>query len=115
MLPDQHWMDMGSVDAEVLAESQNRYQVDIVGPVMPDTSWASKEAGRFDHRQFQIDWQTYETTCPAGHFSRDWGHIPDRHGQPSLRVRFPPLTLPLLSASCPVYPCGRKSVDSATG
>jgi transposase len=43
MLPDQHLMDMGYVDAEVLAESKARYQVDIVGPVMPDTSWASKE------------------------------------------------------------------------
>jgi transposase len=66
---------------------------------MPDTSWASKEAGRFDHRQFQIDWQTHETTCPAGHISRDWGHIPDRHGQPSLRVRFPLR----LCRSCPLH------------
>jgi transposase len=99
MLPTQHWMDMGSVDAEVLVESQSRSQVDIVGPVMPDTSWASKEAGRFDHRQFQIDWQTHETTCPAGHISRDWGHIPDRHGQPSLRVRFPLR----LCRSCPLH------------
>ena len=46
MLPDQHLMDMGYVDAEVLAESQARYQVDIVGPVMKDyfmgieRSWA---------------------------------------------------------------------------
>ncbi len=99
MLPAQHLMDMGYVDAEVLTESQSRYQVDIVGPVMPDTSWASKEAGRFDHRQFQIDWQTHETTCPAGHISRDWGHIPDRHGQPSLRVRFPLR----LCRSCPLH------------
>jgi transposase len=89
MLPDQHLMDMGYVDAEVLAESQMRYQVDIVGPVMPDTSWASKEAGRFDHSQFLIDWQAKRVVCPAGHTSRDWGHIPDRHGKPSLRVRFP--------------------------
>jgi transposase len=99
MLPAQHWMDMGYVDAEVLAQSQSRYQVDIVGPVMPDTSWASKEAGRFDHRQFQIDWQAHKTTCPAGHISRDWGHIPDRHGQPSLRVRFPLR----LCRSCPLH------------
>lgn len=99
MLPAQHWMDMGYVDAEVLAESQSRYQVDIVGPVMPDTSWGSQEAERFDHRQFQIDWQTHETTCPAGHLSRDWGHIPDRHGQPSLRVRFPLR----LCRSCPLH------------
>lgn len=55
--------------------------------------------GRFDHRQFQIDWQTHETTCPVGHLSRDWGHIPDRHGQPSLRVRFPLR----LCRACPLH------------
>jgi transposase len=99
LLPDQHLMDMGYVDAEVLAESQFRYQVDIVGPVMPDTSWASKEAGRFDHRQFLIDWQAHQAVCPAGHTSRDWGHIPDRHGKPSLRVRFPLR----LCRSCPLH------------
>jgi len=55
LLPHQHLMDMGYVDAEVLAENQMRYQVDVVGPVMPDTSWASKEAGRFDHSDFRID------------------------------------------------------------
>lgn len=78
---------------------QGHYEVDIVGPVMPDTSWASKEAERFDHRQFQIDWQTHQAICPAGHTSRDWGHIPDRHGQPSIRVRFPLR----LCRSCPLH------------
>jgi len=39
MLPDQHLVDMGYVDADVLAQGQNRYQVDVVGPVMPDLSW----------------------------------------------------------------------------
>ncbi|HEY1348838.1 MAG TPA: transposase [Ktedonobacteraceae bacterium] len=66
---------------------------------MPETSWASKDAGRFDHRQFPIDWQTHETTGPAGHLSRDGGHLPDRHGQPSLRVRFPLR----LCRSCPLH------------
>ena len=80
---------MGYVDAEVLAESQRRSQVDLVGPVMPDTSWASQEADRFDHSHFRIDWQAKQVVCPAGHTSRDWGHIPARHGKPSLRVRFP--------------------------
>jgi len=89
LLPHQHLMDMGYVDAEVLAENQKCYQVDVVGPVIPDTSWASKEAGRFDHSQFLIDWQAKRVVCPAGQASRDWGHIPDRHGAPSLRVRFP--------------------------
>jgi transposase len=89
LLPDQHLMDTGYVDAEVLAQSESRYQVDIVGPAMPDTSWASKAPERLDHSQFLIDWQTKETVCPAGHKSTDWGHIPDRHGKPSLRIRFP--------------------------
>ncbi|HEY1353035.1 MAG TPA: transposase [Ktedonobacteraceae bacterium] len=99
MLPARHLMDRGYVDAEILAESQSRYQVDIVGPVMPDLSWASKEAGRFDPNQVQIDWQTHQVICPAGHLSRDWGHIPDRHGQPGLRVRFPLR----LCRSCPLH------------
>jgi len=37
LLPHQHLMDMGYVDAEVLAENQMRYHVDVVGPVLPDT------------------------------------------------------------------------------
>ena len=73
--------------------------MDIVGPVMPDTSWASKEAGRFDHSRFLIDWPAKWVVCPAGQTSRDWGHIPDRHGKPSLRVRFPLR----LCRSCPLH------------
>jgi transposase len=89
MLPREHLMDAGYVDAEVLALSQNRYHVDVVGPAMPDLSWASREAGRFDQSQFLLDWQARQAVCPAGHTSRDWLQIPDRHGKPSLRVRFP--------------------------
>jgi transposase len=99
LLPHEHLMDAGYVDAEVLAQSQSHYQVDVVGPAMPDLSWASKEDGRFDQSQFHIDWQARQVVCPAGHTSRDWLQIPDRHGKPSLRVRFP------LSAcrSCPLH------------
>jgi transposase len=39
ILPHQHLVDTGYVDADVLAGSQIRYQVDLVGPVIPDTSW----------------------------------------------------------------------------
>lgn len=89
LLPSQHLVDKGYVDAELIAHSQHLHHIDLVGPVLPDTSWASKDAGRFDHRHFLIDWQAKSVLCPAGQKSRDWGHIPDRHGKPSLRVRFP--------------------------
>jgi transposase len=47
LLPDQHLMDMGYVDAEVLAESQKLYQVNVVGPVMPDTRMGLKRSRTF--------------------------------------------------------------------
>lgn len=99
VLPSQHLVDKGYVDAEILAKSQQMHHIDLVGPALPDTSWASKEAGRLDHSQFSIDWEAKSVLCPAGHHSRDWGHIPDRHGKPSLRVRFP---FPLCR-SCPLH------------
>lgn len=89
LLPSQHLVDKGYVDAEILAKSQHIHQIDLVGPALPDTSWASKEAERFDQSQFRIDWEAKSVLCPAGQTSRDWGHIPDRHGKPSLRIRFP--------------------------
>ena len=40
LLPKQPLVDRGSVDAEVLAQSQTPYHVDLVGPVVPpDLSW----------------------------------------------------------------------------
>jgi transposase len=89
ILPDQHLVDMGYVDAEVLAQSHTRYHVDIVGPVMPDVSWQTKEATGFDHRRFTIDWQAHQVTCPTAQISQSWGTISDRHGKPVIRVRFP--------------------------
>lgn len=99
MLPNQHFVDKGYVHAESIAKSQEMHQIDIVGPSIPDTSWASKEPGRFGHSDFSIDWESKSVLCPAGQKSRDWGNIPDRHGKPSLRIRFP---LPACR-SCPFH------------
>src|SRR5260370_14420093 len=89
VLPEQQVVDKGYVDGENMAKSQQDHQIDLVGPALPDTSWSSKEAERFDQSQFSMDWEAKSVLCPAGQKSRDWGHIPDRHGKPSLRVRFP--------------------------
>jgi transposase len=89
LLPDQHLVDSGYVDAHILADSHQRFQVDLLGPVMPDLSWQTKEQTGFDHRQFLIDWQARSVTCPTGQVSRSWGMIHDRHGNEVIRVRFP--------------------------
>ncbi len=99
MLPEQHLVDMGYVDADVLAQSQTRYHVDVVGPVPPDVSWQTKAATGFDHSRFAIDWQAHQVTCPASSTSQSWGTIPDRHGKPVIRVRFPQATC----QACPFH------------
>jgi len=99
VLPNQHLVDKGYVHAEMLAKSQQIHQIDIIGPALPDTSWSSKGAERFDQSEFSIDWELKSVICPAGQKSRDWGTIPDRHGKPSLRIRFP---LPVCR-SCPLH------------
>ena len=98
VLPDQHLVDMGYVDADVLAQSQSRHQVEVVGPVPPDVSWQAKEALGFDHSHFSIDWQAHQVTCPTSQTSQSWGIIPDRHGKPVIRVRFPQA----VCQTCPV-------------
>jgi len=89
LLPGQHLLDMGYVDADVLVESQRRYQVDIVGPVPPDVSWQAKDAERFAHSRFTIDWEAQRVCCPAGEVSQHWAMSYDRHGKAVVRVRFP--------------------------
>ena len=101
--PISIWWIWEYVDAEVQASSQDRYHVDIVGPVMPDVSWQTKAATGFDHTQFTLDWQAHQVTCPAACTSRSWGTIPDRHGKTVVRVRFPAslfarLVLPTINA-----------------
>ena len=66
-------VDMGYVDADALAESQTRYQVDLLGPIPPDLSCQAKDAERFDHSRFAIDWRTQRVCCPAGGVSQSWG------------------------------------------
>jgi transposase len=56
VLPSQHLVDKGQVHAEMLAKSQQMHQIEIIGPALPDTSWSSKDAERFDHSDFSIDW-----------------------------------------------------------
>lgn len=87
--PLHHLVDMGYVDAEVLAQSHTRYHVDVVGPVPPDVSWQTKAATGFDHSRFTIDWQAHQVTCPASSTRKTRGTIPDRYGKTVIRVRFP--------------------------
>jgi transposase len=66
LLPDVHLTDMGYIDAELLVESERRYQLDLLGPVRGDYRRQGQEDKGFAAADFAIDWEAQQARCPAG-------------------------------------------------
>jgi transposase len=88
LLPAEDLVDSGYTDAQVLAESQSEYKVDLLGPVRRDPSWQAKAGEGFDLACFAIDWEQQTITCPQGKTSRGWSPHLDGHGEPLIQARF---------------------------
>ncbi len=86
LLPDQHLVDAGYVDATNLIESQAGYEVDLVGPTLKNY-WYQADTG-YDLTHFCIDWEAETVTCPQGHASSSWTPSQDAKGKPVIRVKF---------------------------
>ncbi len=71
-IPEQHYVDAGYTDAELLANSQEDYGIKLIGPARPNPNWQSKVDGGITLYDFDIDWDKEEVTCPKGHTSRSW-------------------------------------------
>ncbi len=90
LLPEEHIVDSGYLDAELIASSQKKYGLTLLGPVPADTSWQSQAATGFDATQFLVDWQQQKVTCPVGKTSRCWICTHDRHGKETIHIKFAP-------------------------
>jgi transposase len=88
LLPQEHLVDCGYTDSEILVGSDQAYGVTIVGPVAADPSWQAREATGFDHSAFTIDWEGHTATCPQGKQSRKWQPDTDVAGQEVIQIRF---------------------------
>lgn len=89
LLPTTHIVDTAYVSGPLLVESQKTFGVELLGPVMPDTSWQAEADQGFDISHFSIDWEKEKVTCPQGQTNRYWRWSRDRHGHPVIRVFFP--------------------------
>jgi hypothetical protein len=96
LLPQEHIVDSGFIDAEVLAKSQDDYEVTLLGPVAVDSSWQAQEGKGFDVTHFPVDWQKQQVSCPTGKQSRSWTNAHDRHGKEVIHIKFHPSLLPSL-------------------
>lgn len=93
LLPDEHIVDTGYVDADLLVSSKQTYGVSLVGPVLSDNSWQAKAGKGFDVGSFHLDWQAECATCPQGQTSQNFRPAGER-----IEVVFPKETC----AGCPV-------------
>lgn len=75
LLPREHVVDTGYLDAALLVASRKEYGVDLVGPTRLDYHRQARERTGFALEHFQIDWERRQATCPEGHWScLTWAH-----------------------------------------
>jgi transposase len=108
LLPDEHLLDAGYVDAGLLVDSQQQHQVEVIGPVPPDHCWQALTPGAYAVAQFHIDWDAQRVTCPQGQVSQKWSQTHNQLGSPIINIRFAP-------AACAACPDRSKCTRSATG
>ncbi|NMG56037.1 IS1182 family transposase [Aromatoleum aromaticum] len=88
MLPAEHFVDSGYVDAELLVASQRDHGVSLQGPVRGLSTWASRAGHGYDLPNFSIDWERKQVTCPQGKVSVGWTEVRDSAGHPRIHARF---------------------------
>lgn len=88
LLPAEHFVDSGYVDAELLVQSQRDHGVSLEGPVRSLSTWAGRAGHGYDLPHFRIDWDRKEVTCPQGKTSVAWRVARDETGAPRIHARF---------------------------
>ena len=90
LLPEEHLLDAGYVDAQSLVSSQRDFGVTLCSPVREKVSWQAKAGQGFDLASFQIDWDKQVVTCPNGQTSTQWRRRDPKNRKPLIQVRFAP-------------------------
>ena len=88
LLPQQHLVDAGYIDAELLVTSKTHYHVDLIGPPPADSQWQSRAGKGFGLAYFNVDWDAKVVQCPRGKSSSIWKERLNLYQQPVIYVRF---------------------------
>ena len=88
LLPAEHFVDAGYVDAGLLVSSQRDHGISLEGPVraMPHRPTEAEQA--YEQRHFAIDWERQQVTCPQGKTSVTWRAGRDEVGAPRITAVF---------------------------
>jgi len=88
LLPDVHLVDTAYLDAELLVESRDQYEVELLGPTRRDRRWQARAEEGFGAADFVVDWDRRQATCPGGQLSIQWDERIDSRGNDSVYIRF---------------------------
>ena len=119
LLPAEHLVDTGYVDAKLLVESQRDYQLELVGPTRKNYHWQATQHTGFDADHFLIDWERQQATCPEGHTSSSWTPAIDNRTNEVIKIRVLDHRLPGMPVSISLYtiklPYAQDGDDPSTG
>jgi transposase len=88
LLPGEHVVDGGYVNAELLVRSQQEHGVELCGPARPDTAWQAQAGKGFAATDFTFDWDQQHARCPGGQTSSSWQATTDRYGKAQVKIKF---------------------------
>jgi transposase len=88
LLPATHTVDTGYIDAELLITSHQDYGVELIGPTRDDYQWQAQAAQGFAAKDFVIDWDHQQATCPGGHTSSSWTPAVDKGTNDVIKIKF---------------------------
>ena len=88
LTPDEHIVDASYVDAELIVQSRQELNIELIGPVRSDVSWQARHEQAYDISQFTIDWKRKRATCPQGKQSSSWTPYLDPWNNAVIRVKW---------------------------
>jgi transposase len=88
LLPAEHFVDAGYVDAALLVGSQRDHGVALEGPVRAVAKRQNAAEQAYEQRHFAIDWERQQVTCPQGKTSVTWRVGLDEVGAPRICAIF---------------------------
>jgi transposase len=88
LLPAEHFVDAGYVDAALLVGSRRDYDVSLEGPVRGMAKRTTQEEQAYEQRHFTVDWEREQALCPAGKMSATWRASRDDAGATRFRAVF---------------------------
>jgi IS5 family transposase len=97
LTPGEHFVDSGYPSAALTLSSHTDYGIELVSPLLADTSPQARAGQGFDRANFDIDFTTRQVICPQGHTS-SWWHPVTQHGTEAIVVKFAAATC----RACPV-------------